>query len=87
MTPSGTNDFARQQAVRSRHLVRIVHPITGSFLHLSGNGWVKKADWAWSGTKAQGRVLMERQPLLSVCEFEYVHSDSSVMSLKKAIEA
>lgn len=87
MRQNGSNDFARKQAVKARHLVRIVHGITGRYLHQSGEGWVIKSDYAWSGLKHQAATLISDRAEFPEYRFEYVHTDSSAMSLKKAIEA
>jgi hypothetical protein len=52
------------------YLRRLRNPVTGQFLHLSGQGETRDANYAWSGTADQARNL--RAQLHQGQQFPYV---------------
>jgi hypothetical protein len=74
----------RQQTIRSQSLGRITCNHTGDYLHCSGQGWVRKADFAWAGNKGQAQRLTKRFPLDRPATFAYMRRGNTAKTLQEA---
>ncbi|MEN9062877.1 hypothetical protein [Ponticoccus litoralis] len=41
-------------------LIRLRNPLTGEYLHLSGEGATRTTRWSWCGTRGRAKTLEQR---------------------------